>query len=170
VSARPELSRTLGVSGGLVERPGAMTTALHLPAVPAASARPPAVRAAPVRGGRSPAGYLLLPRPGDAVKALLMPLTFGLGVLAQGGTDGRGLLRALLVLLVLEFLIYPARYQWNDIRGFAADQSHPGESDRGRLPGPLSMARRRIAASATVAAARSGASGRRRPGPAAPAG
>jgi hypothetical protein len=112
------------------------------------------VRAAPVRRGRSLAGYLLLPRPGDAVKALFMPLTFGLGVLARGGTDGRGLVRALLVLLVLEFLIYPARYQWNDIRGFASDQSHPGESDRGRLPGPLSMARRRIAASAAVAALR----------------
>jgi hypothetical protein len=99
-------------------------------------------------------GYLVMPRPGDAVKALLMPLTFGLGVLANGGTDGRTILRALLVLVVLELLVYPARYQWNDMRGFAADQRHPGESDRGRLPGPLSLARQRILASGTVAALR----------------
>jgi hypothetical protein len=94
-----------------------------------------------------------MPRPGDAVKALLMPITFALGVLANGGTDGRSLGRAALVLLVLEFLVYPARYQWNDVRGFASDQRHPGE-DRGRLPGPLSMARSRVVASAMVAALR----------------
>jgi hypothetical protein len=113
---------------------------------------------APARRGRSLAGYLVMPRPGDAVKALLMPLTFGLGVLANGGTDGRTLVRALLVLVVLEFLVYPARYQWNDVRGFAADQRHPG-GDRGRLPGPLSMARPRIIASAAVAALRLVAAG-----------
>jgi hypothetical protein len=111
-------------------------------------------RPAPARRGRSLAGYLVMPRPGDAVKALLMPLTFGLGVLANGGTDGRTLVRALLVLVVLEFLVYPARYQWNDVRGFAADQRHPGKSDRGRLPGPLSMARQRVVASGVVAALR----------------
>jgi hypothetical protein len=111
-------------------------------------------RPAPVRSGRSLASYLLMPRPGDMVKALLMPFTFGLGVLAAGGADGRTLIRALLVLVVLEFLVYPARYQWNDVRGFASDQRHPGESDRGRLPGPLSMARQRIVASGAVAALR----------------
>jgi hypothetical protein len=96
----------------------------------------------------------MMPRPGDAVKALLMPLTFGLGVLATSGIDGRGLLRALLVLLALEFLIYPARYQWNDVRGFAADQNHPGAKDRGRLPGPRTLARQRVAASTAVAGLR----------------
>nr|WP_296067508.1 hypothetical protein [uncultured Actinoplanes sp.] len=111
-------------------------------------------QAPPVRECRSLGGYLVMPRPGDAVKALLMPLTFALGVLANGGTDGRSLVRALLVLVVLEFLVYPARYQWNDVRGFASDQRHPGESDRGRLPGPLSMARSRIVASGVVAALR----------------
>jgi hypothetical protein len=126
--------------------------------VPFPTLQPPVMRTAPDRGqpartGRPLAGYLVMPRPGDAVKALLMPLTFGLGVLANGGTDGRTVLRALLVLVVLEFLVYPARYQWNDIRGFAADQRHPGK-DRGRLPGPLSMARSRIAASSSVAALR----------------
>jgi hypothetical protein len=137
--------------------PGIITT------VPFNAVQPPAPRPAgdpgrpvqpqPVPGRRSLTGYLIMPRPGDAVKALLMPLTFGLGVLANGGTDLRTASRALLVLLVLEYLVYPARYQWNDIRGFAADQRHPGK-DRGRLPGPLSMARSRILASSAVAALR----------------
>lgn len=124
-----------------------------MPAVRFAEPPSPGTRPAPSRGRRSLAGYLVMPRPGDAVKALLMPMTFALGVLAVGGVDGRGLLRALLVLVVLEFLIYPARYQWNDVRGFAADQRHPGE-DRGRLPGPLSRARSRVAASSAVAVLR----------------
>jgi hypothetical protein len=123
---------------------------LTVPAVQFAEPSRVVAPPAPSRGRRSLAGYLVMPRPGDAVKALLMPTTFGLAALAGGGVDGRGLLRALLVLLVLEFLVYPARYQWNDIRGFAADQRHPGE-DRGRLPGPLSQARSRIAASGAVA-------------------
>ena len=159
---RPErlvVAPRAGLAGAGRGTNGAMTTALsrQVPRIPVARPREDggsAAPATPVRTGRSLAGYLVMPRPGDAVKALLMPATFGLGVLADGGADGRTVLRALLVLVVLEFLVYPARYQWNDIRGFAADQRHPGESDRGRLPGPLSMARRRIAASAAVAVLR----------------
>jgi hypothetical protein len=97
-----------------------------------------------------------MPRPKDLFKALLMPLTFGLGVLANGGVSGQTLLRAVVVLAVLELLVYPARYQWNDIRGFVADQRHPAEKQRGRLPGPLENARQHIGASCTVAAARLG--------------
>jgi hypothetical protein len=40
----------------------------------------------------------------------------------------------------------PARYQWNDIRGFVAGQHHPAERDRGRLPGPIERVRARVAA------------------------
>jgi hypothetical protein len=74
-----------------------------------------AVTAVP-NGRRTLAGYLLMPRPKDLFKALLMPLTFGLGVLANGGVSGQTLIRAAVVLAVLELLVYPARYQWNDIR------------------------------------------------------
>jgi hypothetical protein len=112
-----------------------------------------AVTAVP-NGRRTLAGYLLMPRPKDLFKALLMPLTFGLGVLANGGVSGQTLIRAVVVLAVLELLVYPARYQWNDIRGFVADQRHPAEKDRGRLPGPLENARQHITASCVVAAAR----------------
>jgi len=100
--------------------------------------------------------YLLLPRPGDLVKAWIFPAAFALGVLAAGGASGREVLRAALIWLALELLIYQARYQWNDIRGFAADQRHPDRAARGRLPGPPSRGRRHIRASALVAAGRVG--------------
>jgi hypothetical protein len=107
-------------------------------------------------GGRGLRSYLLLPRPGDLVKAWIFPAAFCFGVLVEGGAGGRGLLRAAIVWVALELLIYQARYQWNDIRGFAADQRHPDASGRGRLPGPLSQGHRQIAASAAVAGARLG--------------
>lgn len=105
---------------------------------------------------RSLRDYLLLPRPGDLVKAWIFPAAFVLGVLAAGGASGRDVLRAAVVWIALELLIYQARYQWNDIRGFAADQRHPDRAGRGRLPGPASRGRAHIRASALVAAARLG--------------
>ena len=51
-------------------------------------------------------------------------------------------------------LIYQARYQWNDIRGFDSDQAHPDVCRRGRLPGPVSRARPHKRASALVAGLR----------------
>jgi hypothetical protein len=110
-------------------------------------APPPVTRRTLVR-------YLVMPRPKDLFKAFLMPLTFGLAALAAGGVDGRTMLRAVIVLAALEFLVYPARYQWNDVRGFAADQRHPAAADRGRLPGPLGRARPHITASVVVAVIR----------------
>lgn len=115
--------------------------------------RPPAVGASDV-GSRSMAGYLLMPRPKDLVKGVLIPVTYGIGVLSAGGVTGESVLRAVVVLLVVELLVYPARYQWNDVRGFVADQQHPSGSGRGRLPGPLSCAHSRILTSCSVAAAK----------------
>jgi hypothetical protein len=43
---------------------------------------------------RSLRSYLLLPRPGDLVKAGIFPCAFLLGVLSEGGTGGREVLRA----------------------------------------------------------------------------
>lgn len=108
---------------------------------------------------RSLRSYLLLPRPGDLIKAWIFPAAFALGVLAAGGASGREVLRAALIWLALELLIYQARYQWNDIRGFEADQRHPDRAARGRLPGPLSRGKERVRASALVAAARLGLAG-----------
>jgi hypothetical protein len=103
---------------------------------------------------RSLPSYLLMPRPGDLVKAGIFPLTFLLGVLADGGVSGRELLRAVVIWFALELLIYQARYQWNDIRGFEADQRHPSRAARGRLPGPPARGREHKRASAVVALAR----------------
>jgi hypothetical protein len=104
---------------------------------------------------RSLRSYLLLPRPGDLVKAWIFPATFAIGVLANG-VGGQQVLRAGIVWIALELLIYQARYQWNDIRGFAADQRHPDAAARGRLPGPPSRGRRHRGASALVATGRLG--------------
>lgn len=105
---------------------------------------------------RSLAGYLLLPRPGDLIKAWIFPAAFALGVLAAGGASGREVLRAAVIWFALELLIYQARYQWNDIRGFEADQRHPDRAGRSRLPGPASRGKQHVRASALVALARLG--------------
>jgi hypothetical protein len=102
------------------------------------------------RGSRTLRSYLLLPRPQDSVKWWILPLSFALGVLARGGVGGEQLLRAAAVWGVLELLVYQARYQWNDIRGFEADQRHPQGGARGRLPGPAERGRAHIRASWAV--------------------
>jgi hypothetical protein len=103
---------------------------------------------------RSLASYLLLPRPSDAVKWWIFPAVFLLGAAGAGGFTTQEPIRAGVVWLVLELLIYQARYQWNDIAGFAADQRHPDRAGRGRLPGPVSRGRQRKIASASVSAVR----------------
>ncbi|MCW2681786.1 MAG: putative rane protein [Frankiales bacterium] len=121
-----------------------MTTLhLHAPLVGRAAAE-----------GRTLAGYLLLPRPKDLVKALIVPLTFTLGALVEGGVDADRVGVALLVWAALELLVYQARYQWNDVRGFEADQRHPDGAARGRLPGPVERGRQHKAVSTAVAVLR----------------
>jgi hypothetical protein len=98
--------------------------------------------------------YLLLPRPKDTVKAWLLPCTFVIGVASAGRVSSAQLLRLAGVWFALELLIYQARYQWNDIRGFYSDQAHPDVSRRGRLTGPVERARPHKLASALVATLR----------------
>jgi hypothetical protein len=92
--------------------------------------------------GRGLTAYLLLPRPDAWAKALIAPVCF---VLAASATGRFGNWKRFVVLwLVLEFLIYAARYQWNDIRGIEADQRHAERRARSRLPvGATARARRR---------------------------
>jgi hypothetical protein len=104
--------------------------------------------------GRGLAGYLLLPRPKDLVKGWLIVVTYALGLLSAGHVNATSVLRALLVAAAVELLVYQARYQWNDVRGFAADQNHPSSGGRGRLPGPLTRARAHVEASCAVAGMR----------------
>ncbi len=107
-------------------------------------------------GGRSRslAAYLLVPRPKDLAKGWLVVFACALGVLSTGEVRPVLILRALLVAGMVELLVYQARYQWNDVRGFVADQRHPSTTARGRLPGPLSRVRTHVSASCAVAALR----------------
>ena len=93
-------------------------------------------------GGRALAAYLAFPRPETWVKALIAPACF---VLAATSTGRLGDWKRFVVLwLVLELLIYAARYQWNDIRGIDADLRHAERTARSRLPvGTTAGARRR---------------------------
>lgn len=110
----------------------------------------------PPQNGRGLLSYLAMPRPRYLVKWLFFPVTFGLAAWAEGGASGRALIDAALLLVALEYLIYPARYQWNDVRGFADDGKHPDWLGRGRLPHGLTPeeSRRIILASLAVAAGR----------------
>jgi hypothetical protein len=103
---------------------------------------------------RGLAAYLLYPRPDTWAKVQIAPACF---LLAAWPSGRLGHWPSFVVLwLVLEFLIYPARYQWNDIRGIDVDQAHAEREARARLPvGPTAQSRRRsIRLSLLTAAAR----------------
>jgi hypothetical protein len=122
---------------------------------PVRSGAPTTIRPAPpARNERSLASYLLLPRPKDAPKAVVLLSAFGIGALGEGGPGAGRVGPALVCWLALELLVYQARYQWNDVRGFAADQRHPDRDQRGRLPGPIDRARSHVSASVAVVAVR----------------
>lgn len=103
---------------------------------------------------RSLASYLLVPRPADWIKWIIAPAVF---LVASAGA---GTLRRwpefLTLWLVLEYLVYAARYQWNDLRGLSQDQSHVARRSRGRLPvgANPTQTRRNVAASLVTLLAR----------------
>ena len=129
--------------------PGSNADGLGRRAAPGSNADGPGRQAPP-----GLAAYLLIPRRDTWAKALMAPACF---VVAAGSTGHfGGWARFVVLWLVLELLIYPARYQWNDIAGVDADQRHPEASARSRLPaGSTPQARRRsIRLSWLTAAAR----------------
>lgn len=81
---------------------------------------------------RSLVSYLVFPRPADWIKWVIAPGVFLVTAWSTGGWNNLG--RFVLLWLILEYLIYLARYQWNDLRGLENDQSHAGRRSRGRLP------------------------------------
>jgi hypothetical protein len=97
--------------------------------------------------GRSLPSYLLMPRVAEWVKWVITPGAFVVTAWATGAF--RNWHQLILVWLILEYLIYEARYQWNDIRGFHEDTKHPESAARLRLPGGPN-ARRNILASFLV--------------------
>ena len=76
--------------------------------------------------------YLALPRRDNVIKWLVSPSAFTVSAASSGhwrmaGTFG-------LIWFIFEYLIYQARYQWNDLRGIIHDREHPDRVRRGRLP------------------------------------
>ena len=98
--------------------------------------------------------YLLVPRRDAWGKALMAPACFVAAACSTGHFGGWA--RFTVLWLVLELLIYQARYQWNDIAGVDSDLRHPEAGARSRLPvGLTKQARRRsIRLSWLTAAAR----------------
>ena len=99
------------------------------------------------RNERSLLSYLLMPRVAEWVKWVIAPGAFVVTAWATGAF--RNWHQFIIVWLILEYLIYQARYQWNDIRGFHEDAEHPESTARLRLPGGPN-ARRNILASCLV--------------------
>jgi 4-hydroxybenzoate polyprenyltransferase len=102
-------------------------------------------------GERSLASYLIFPRPEDWVKWIFIPFAFVLVSWGRGGGYNWGAM--LTALLITEYLVYSARYQWNDIRGLKDDLHHPQSTARSRLPGnePPRHARFVVGSSLSVA-------------------
>ena len=83
---------------------------------------------------RSLAQYLLLPRPGEAIKWAFLPGAWLICIVATPATAASTWTRMAAIWFVLEFFAYQARYQWNDIRGLRSDRVSPARLARGRLP------------------------------------
>lgn len=84
--------------------------------------------------------YFIYPRPGDIQKSLFIAMGFLLALflyMTQSPLpfSPRDAFAHLAVIwFVLDFCVYQARYQWNDLRGAIEDMNHPRANDRGRLP------------------------------------
>jgi hypothetical protein len=120
------------------------------PALPTVSA--PKGSSVP-RQGRSLVSYLIFPRPEDWIKWLIAP---GVFLVVAWAFNDLGRWRVFIELwLILEYLIYEARYQWNDARGVDEDAFHSEHQARRRLPGgPADRTRRNVLISLAVASAR----------------
>lgn len=98
--------------------------------------------------------YLALPRRDNVIKWLVSPGAFIVSAASSTNWHMTGLF--ILIWFIFEFLIYQARYQWNDLRGIAYDRNHPDQARRGRLPPGKDQRQERmyILASRCVAGAR----------------
>ena len=110
-------------------------------------------RKSPDRTDRTLSSYLLIPRQEEFVKWLIAPSVF---VAAAWVSDTLGNWPNFLLLwFIFEYLIYNARYQWNDTRGIDEDEIHAARSSRKRLPvGSGSSVRISVVLSLAVAACR----------------
>lgn len=87
-----------------------------------------------VRTSRSIVSYVLLPRVEELVKLSFLTVGALCAALFAGATGAHVWAAWGLALLVFEYLVYEARYQWNDVRGAASDAGHLYATNRARLP------------------------------------
>ena len=88
--------------------------------------------------------YFIYPRIKDCQKTLFIVLGYILGVVIDITVKKNfsfsmelfknHLILLLFTLFVIDFLVYQARYLWNDLRGIKGDMSHPLCKSRGRIP------------------------------------
>jgi hypothetical protein len=84
--------------------------------------------------------YLLMPRLAELVKWGTFLASWALSLIAYAiASNGTvpfafSALVAALYLLIFEYLMYQARYQWNDIRGVEQERMHVSREGRKRLP------------------------------------
>ncbi|WP_436700013.1 hypothetical protein [Nocardioides sp. BYT-33-1] len=86
---------------------------------------------------RSATSYFLLPRPDDTVKGVFVAAGVLAAVLHRAeaaSPDRYDLIQLGVLWIVVEYLVYQARYQWNDIVGRREDAAAPSAVGRGRLP------------------------------------
>lgn len=86
----------------------------------------------PEHAERSLMSYLLLPRQEELVKWLIAPGVFAVAAWVSGTLSQWP--QFLLLWFIFEYLIYNARYQWNDARGIDEDEIHNARFSRKRLP------------------------------------
>jgi len=105
--------------------------------------------------GRGVGSYLVFPRPEDWHKWLFLPLAFAFGLLCNAQSpDFSVVVQLIFAVVVVEYLIYQGRYQWNDIRGLEEDLVHPEAEARKRLPAPRAGTQDTVEASVWVIAVR----------------
>lgn len=87
--------------------------------------------------------YFIYPRKSDVQKNLFIVFGFVLGSIINwflnSNTDIFVFLKEMIIQFIftwfiMDFLVYQARYQWNDIRGLFEDRKHPLKVKRKRLP------------------------------------
>lgn len=99
---------------------------------------------------RSLLSYLLLPRPEDVVKWVIAPTIFAITAWSIGTWTNAA--EFVVLWLILEYFVYMARYQWNDIVGLDEDLGHAESESRRRLPAGSNARenRRNVIASSVV--------------------
>ncbi|MFB8003619.1 hypothetical protein [Nocardia sp. NPDC056000] len=91
--------------------------------------------------------FLIYPRPiGDHFVKLAISFSAILAAVLSSADGHSAIARGVLAWLFVEFVLYPIRYQINDIRDYQTDRRHPAWAARNRTPFTLTRNRERVVA------------------------